>query len=120
MRDECCSVAIIAMKNRWIIADSLLVGLMAFLVAAAAAGGGHGTYYAAKYLFPYTMISTGLFNTITFPFIVLAGIQYPAYGAILSLANARGKLGLAAIGVFVVHVAAVGMAFVASSSSFCP
>jgi hypothetical protein len=108
------------MKNRWIIVSSLLAEAAGCLVAVGLAGGGHGTYYAAKCLFPYTMISTGLFGSITFPFIVLACVQYPAYGTTLSLANAKGKLTLAAIGVFVVHVAAVGMAFVASSNSFCP
>jgi hypothetical protein len=108
------------MKNKWIIASSLFAEVAACVMAVGLAGAGHGTYDAAKCLFPYTMISTGLFGSITFPFIVLAGVQYPSYGAILSRANAKGKLKLAAIGVFVVHVAAAGVAFVVSSRSFCP
>jgi hypothetical protein len=108
------------MKNRWIIVSSLLAEIAACLVAVALAGAGHGTYYAAKCLFPYTMISTGLFGSITLPFVVLACVQYLAYGAILSLANTRGRLASAAIGVLVVHIAAAGVAFAASSDSFRP
>ncbi len=108
------------MKNWWIIAGSLFVEFVACLVVIALAGGGHGTYYAAKCLFPYTMVSTGFLGRVTLPFIALACIQYPAYGAILSVANTKGKLRPFAIGVVSVHLAATALASVVSSNAFCP
>lgn len=108
------------MRNRWIIAGSVFAELAACLVAIALAGGGHGTYHAAKCLFPYTMISTGFLHAITLPFIVLACVQFPAYGVILSVANKRGKLGPVALGVVTVHLAMTALAFVFSYSGFYP
>jgi hypothetical protein len=40
-------------------------------------------------LFPYTMISTRFLGTITTPFIVLALIQFPAYGALIAATTRR-------------------------------
>jgi hypothetical protein len=108
------------LKNRWIIASSLLAELAACLIAVVLAGGGHGTYYAAKCLFPYTMTSTRFFGDITSPFIVLAAVQFPVYGVILALGNVRGELALVAIGIVVIHLVAAALAFAVSSSSFCP
>jgi hypothetical protein len=106
--------------SRWILSGSLLVEFAACLVAIAFAGGGHGTYHAAKCLFPYTMISTGFFGVITLPFIVVACLQYLTYGVILLAANLKGKLRPIAIALLLVHLAATGLAFAISSNAFCP
>jgi hypothetical protein len=59
------------------------------LVAIGAAAGGHGTYHAARLLFPYTMVlSRG--RGITAPLMTLAMLQYPAY----SVAVAKARKGL--------------------------
>ena len=49
---------------------------MAFL----SSGGGHGNYFVAKCLFPFTMLSTTVFESITGPFVLLAFVQFPIYG----------------------------------------
>ena len=108
------------MRNRWIIASSLFAELAALLVAVTLAGAGHGTYHAAKCLFPYTMISTCFLDYITLPFIVLACVQFPIYGVVLSVANTRGKFGPVARGVAIVHIAATALAFAFSGSAFHP
>ncbi len=108
------------MRNRWIIAISLFAEFAACLVAVGLAGGGHGTYYAAKCLFPYTMIATGFLNVITPPLLILACVQFPVYGVVLSVGNTRGKVGSVTIGVVTVHLAATALAFTFSGVAFYP
>ena len=72
---------------------ALVVTPPALLLGIGSAGAGHGDYFWAKILFPYTMLSTVLFESITVPFLVLAIVQFPLYG--LSLGYAKGKRRLA-------------------------
>lgn len=55
-------------------------------------GLGHGDYFLAKFLFPYTLLSTAAFDRIEPPFMFLTYIQYPVYGVVIGLANVRRKL----------------------------
>jgi hypothetical protein len=91
---------------------SLILTPIALLLGVGSAGAGHGDYRLAMLLFPYTMLSTAVFDSITFPFIVLAIIQFPLYGIALGYANQRGRFGLFAILVGVVH----GLAWVGTRS----
>lgn len=65
-------------------------------------GFGHGDYFWVKILFPYTMLSTIFFHSITTFFIVIGSAQYPVYGIILSIVNDRKFVGIL---ISAIHVA---------------
>ena len=58
---------------------SIIVTPIFLLLAIGSAGAGHGDYFLAKILFPFTMLSTIFINSIILPFIILAIIQFPFY-----------------------------------------
>ena len=94
---------------------SLIVTPLALLLGIGSAGAGHGDYRLAMILFPYTMLSAAIFNSITNPFIILAIIQFPLYGIALGHANEKGRLSSVSILICVVHgVASTAMLLVAS------
>ena len=64
---------------------------VALFLAVVSGGAGHGHYLAAKLLFPVTMASTYLFESITLPFILLAIVQYPVYGLLVGRAQNERK-----------------------------
>ena len=82
------------------------------------AGGGHGTYFPAKVLFPYTMISALLLGTITVPFILLAIIQFPIYGFALGVANRKGWFVLVAGFILFLHLATLILCFMMPNENF--
>jgi ABC-type methionine transport system permease subunit len=86
---------------------SLVATPICLLLGIASGGAGHGNYFPAKLLFPFTMLSTILFGSITVPFILLAVAQFPAYGVILGHANEKGGFMRAACAVLTVHALAV-------------
>ena len=89
----------------------LFLGLMS-------AGAGHGDYFLAKVLFPYTLLSTAVFDHIASPFIWVAGVQYPVYGLLMGLANIPRKLTLAGGVLAFVHALAVVGAFAFANPNF--
>lgn len=91
---------------------SLVLTPFLLLLGVGSGGAGHGDYRLAMMLFPYTMLSTAIFDSITVPFIALAIIQFPLYGVALGYANQRGRFGWVAILLGVVH----GLAWLAMSS----
>jgi hypothetical protein len=100
-------------RSFWIpVIVSLLLTPIALLLGVGSGGAGHGDYRLAMMLFPYTMLSTFVFDSITVPFIVLAIIQFPLYGIALGYANQRGRFVRVAILFSVVH----GLAWLAMSS----
>jgi hypothetical protein len=72
-------------------------------VVSTGGGGRGGTYVPAMMLFPFTMLSALLFHSITVPFILLAIVQFPAYGIIAGFANSRGKVVPVALAVLAIH-----------------
>ena len=79
---------------------------------------GHGSYFLAKILFPFTMLSTVLFGSIVAPFVVLAILQFPLYGILLGRANATGTFGRWELGILIVHLFAVAACFLLVGKSF--
>ena len=108
------------MTNRAIMTRAVLTGVGACIVALMASGGGHGTYWAAKCLFPYTMLSTAWTTMISIPFILLAVLQFPLYGVLLAVANVKRKLAWGFWGVVGIHLIGVALAVRFSGSGFTP
>lgn len=105
-------------KKFWIpVICSLIVTPVALLLGIGSAGVGHGDYFAAMLLFPYTMLSVVAFDSIPLPFILLAVAQFPAYGIGLGYANERGRLARTAVILAAIHVtAAVAILLLAQTS----
>ncbi len=107
------------MKNYGRQMKLVLVGaaITPFAVGAAieSASAGHGDYLLAKLLFPYSMLLTRLTgDTITYPLIGLALIQFPLYGLVASLFNAARSAG----SLLVLHVIGVFLCFSGLLSNF--
>ncbi len=90
----------------------LLINPLALIVAVWSGGVGHGDYFLAKILYPYTMLSTHLLgDMITLPFAIFALLQMPIYGSIFSFSvKKHGFMVLRAI-VVICHLAAVFCCF---------
>jgi len=87
-------------------------------LAVASGGGGHGNYFWAKVLFPFTMLSASLTGSIDIPFIILAIVQYPRYRVILGLASKRGWLTRVAAQILVAHVLAAAICVFVPDENF--
>ncbi len=97
---------------------SLIVTPLALLLGIGSGGAGHGDYFWAKILFPYTMLSTFLFESITAPFILLAIIQFPLYGFILAFASERKRFGSLVIVLAMAHILAAALCLFLASDNF--
>lgn len=97
---------------------SLVATPICLLLALASGGAGHGNYLWAKVVFPYTMLSTLAFESITRPFIILAIIQFPLYGVALGLASRKHRFAHMAIALPVIHLLAVMILFLSGSENF--
>ena len=100
------------MKKYWRQIAGVLVGVavtpLAIAASIASAGAGHGTYLAAKLLFPYTMLLSRLNgDTITHPFLGIAFVQFPVYGLVAASFGAKRTLGI----LFLLHVTCAGLCF---------
>ena len=91
---------------------------LCLFIAMIFAGAGHGNYFLVKLLFPYTMLSTLSFESITIPSLILAIAQIPLYGLFLGLANEKNKLALMAGLITVVHSLAVITCFLFVNEHF--
>ena len=97
---------------------TLVLAPLFILIAIASAGVGHGNYFLAKMLFPYTMLSTIVFDEITAPFLILGIVQFPIYGLILGLMNRRRALVPALIGLSILHLGAAVCALILIGENF--
>jgi hypothetical protein len=97
---------------------SLIVTPIALLLGVGSAGAGHGDYRLAMILFPYTLLSTAVFDSITPPFIILAIIQFPIYGVALGYANEKRRLLLMSIVLCVVHGIALAAMLLVANENF--
>lgn len=80
-----------------------LVMMQAVVVAIGSAGGGHGSYLVAKFLFPYVFLLRSN-NDAAYAWLGL--LQYPVYGAILAFCGKRWN---GATVVILVHIVFVGL-----------
>jgi hypothetical protein len=87
-------------------------------VALLSTGAGHGDYFWAKVFFPYTMLSTSIFQSITPVFMGLAIVQVPLYGLILGVYAKAQRFHLAITSLLVVHASAVAACFVLPLENF--
>lgn len=99
-------------------AAMMLLTPLFLLIGIASSGAGHGNYFLAKLLFPFTMLSTLIFDIITVPFLIIGLMQFPAYGVILGLMNQRAALVPALIAIVILHVAAAATALCVIGETF--
>ncbi len=96
----------------------MLVGILLVSVAVFAAGWGHGTYLAARLLFPFTMFSTFLCGSITPPFVVVGLAQFPGYGLLSGISYRSHHLRACLVVIATVHLLGVALNFVAPAGDF--
>lgn len=97
---------------------SLIATPFTLLLALSSAGAGHGDYFWAKVFYPYTMLSAIALKSITTPFMVVAVLELPAYGAFIGTGWSRGKLKLYSAGLLLLHTSAAITCFAIRSENF--
>ncbi|MGH9941590.1 MAG: hypothetical protein ACRD9R_04420 [Pyrinomonadaceae bacterium] len=106
-------------RKFWVpVVCSLVVTPLALLLGVASGGAGHGDYFAAMLLFPYTMLSAVVFDYIHVPFILLAVAQFPGYGLSLGYANEKGRFARVAVILLTLHVVSVAAVVLQSNKNF--
>src|SRR4051812_37554976 len=100
-------------SRRFWIPVAVFLGVTPFVLflGLVSAGAGHGDYYLAKILFPYTLLYWQLFTSSREFFYVVAIIQYPAYGLLIGVANLNRKSLIFGVAISIVHVACVAGSF---------
>ena len=100
------------------LAVGVVLALPALLLAFISAGGGHGDYFWAKLLFPYTMIVPVLHgDPICLPLFVVACVQCPIYGGLIgAFASTRKSAFAVAGGIVGIHVVAAAICLSGASS----
>lgn len=92
---------------------------MCLLLAIGSAGAGHGDYLYAKLLYPYMMLASLLpFDSFAIPFILFAIPQFPLYGALCGLADAKGRLLMVGLAIIIMHASAIALCFLFLSEIF--
>ena len=71
---------------------------------------GHGSFFLVKILFPYATFSLLAFENL-WPILLLAAIQFPIYGIILSIAEANRASGSKYSILFIIHILVVILCF---------
>jgi len=97
---------------------SILLTPVLVYAGVVSSGAGHGNYLFARILFPFTMLSTIVSNSITLPAIGVAVVQFPAYGLILGIATKRRRLRGIATSLLLIHVLAVGICLLLIRADF--
>jgi hypothetical protein len=95
------SIAILAGASTGFVAE-----LLAVLAAIASGGAGHGSYVAARMLFPFSFLLTLVEGGIGPIGTGLGLLQYPLYGALLGRAMASGRFRIP-IALLALHLIAV-------------
>src|SRR5712692_5086016 len=100
-------------SQRFWIPVGIFLGLTPFklFLGLFSSGSGHGDYFLAQILFPYTLWSTAAFHSLRQSFLLLAIVQYPVYGLLTGIANLYRKLLIYGLGLAVVHTVTVVASF---------
>ncbi len=93
-------------------------GVLALLLAAASAGGGHGDYLLAKILFPIPMLIGSRMETLAGLPLILASIEDPGLGALGFTVKNRTGLIWIAVAYAVVSVVCTMIVFLYPSGQF--
>ncbi|MBN1787657.1 MAG: hypothetical protein JW806_04615 [Sedimentisphaerales bacterium] len=101
-----------------ILVGALLITPLVIVLALISAGAGHGSYFLCKLFFPYTMLSTHLYEVITTPFMFLAVIQIPLYGLLLSITNKKRTVVIIGVIIAFLHLVAVFLCFIILMPNF--
>lgn len=97
---------------------SIAVTPVALFLGLVSTGAGHGDYFLAKLLFPYSMLSTVAFGEINLIFLVISLVQFPIYGLILAVGVQANMAKTIALATVAIHLFAVFMSFVLFSANF--
>ncbi len=97
---------------------SLVVTPIALVLGILSAGAGHGDYFLAKILFPYTLLSTVVFETINNFFLLVAITQSPIYGIILALSVRSDKFKVVSSLLIAIHILFVVLCFLLIGENF--
>jgi hypothetical protein len=89
----------------------IAVSFVAILLGLFSGGAGHGNYFLAKILFPYTMLSTHLNKVITAPYVILALFQFPVYDLLAGLASLKRKDIYVIAVILIIHSTAAYLCF---------
>lgn len=95
------------------IITSLLLTAILLAVAAVSGGVGHGNYTLAIVLFPYAALAVVVldhFFTSTIPMILIATLQFPLYGTLISISRGRVSDRIVVIALLALHVVAASVA----------
>jgi hypothetical protein len=90
----------------WFLGSIPITGFAWFL-AVLSGGAGHGNYFFAKLLFPFSMYWAGQVGTITNSMIVLGLAQFPLYAVVIGGARKRDFGTAAFVPILVIHFAFV-------------
>ncbi|HKB59886.1 MAG TPA: hypothetical protein VKC56_07535 [Gallionellaceae bacterium] len=96
---------------------SVVIQLVAIVLGGVSAGAGHGSYFVAKLLFPYTLLAGGMEGPIPESFVTLAGIQYLLYGFVWAMAVKYKRVAPVIIALVLVHFSAVVVEFTVFSQT---
>lgn len=88
----------------------LILTPVALFFAVASAGAGHGDYVLARVLFPLTILSTHLTESISVVGVAIACVQFPLYGWLLGIA-AHVKKKAPLLFIPAIHGVLVGLSF---------
>ena len=93
-------------KNYPYIYYALVWTPISMIIAGIAIGGGHGTYFLMKLLYPYMMLSTFALDEILPSAFFISLMQYILYAVIFTFADKKSKLKLAIYIIAIIHVIA--------------
>jgi hypothetical protein len=95
------------------IITSLLLTPILLAVAAICGGVGHGNYTVAIILFPYAalaVVALDHFFNSTIPMILVATLQFPLYGTLLSISRGRVNERIVVMSLLAAHAGATLLA----------
>jgi hypothetical protein len=99
--------------HRHPIITSLLLTPILLAIAAISGGVEHGNYTLAIVLFPYaalTVVALDRFFNATIVMILIATLQFPAYGTLLSIGRHKETERIVVVGLLVLHILATVLA----------
>lgn len=95
------------------IITSLFLTVPLLAVAAVSGGVGHGKYTLAVALFPYAALAVVVldhFFNSTIPMIIIATVQFPLYGTLITISRGRVSDRIVVIALLALHVVAASIA----------